>query len=77
MPSQVASELLDFDMDRYVNPWLPHNRVGRLPAPISRFLLCRCLYRHSHSRRDLQVRSWSHQPQPTRHRCVFGRQCDS
>jgi hypothetical protein len=38
MPSQVASELLDFDMDRYVNPWLPHNRVGRLPAPISRFL---------------------------------------
>jgi CBS-domain-containing membrane protein len=38
MPSKVASELLDFDMDRYVNPWLPHNRVGRLPAPISRFL---------------------------------------
>jgi hypothetical protein len=38
MPSKLASELLDFDMDRYVNPWLPHNRVGYLPAPISRFL---------------------------------------
>ncbi|KAM0705088.1 hypothetical protein Q7P35_007875 [Cladosporium inversicolor] len=38
MPSKMASELLDFDMDRYLNPWLPHNRVGYLPAPISRFL---------------------------------------
>ncbi|GAB7323303.1 hypothetical protein MBLNU13_g05777t1 [Cladosporium sp. NU13] len=38
MPSNMASELLDFDMDRYLNPWLPHNRVGHLPAPISRFL---------------------------------------
>lgn len=38
MPSKMASELLDFDMDRYLNPWLPQNRVGYLPAPISRFL---------------------------------------
>lgn len=38
MPSRMASELLDFDMDRYVNPWIPHNRVSYLPAPISRFL---------------------------------------
>ena len=38
MPSKMASELLDFDMDRYLNPWLPRNRVGYLPAPISRFL---------------------------------------
>lgn len=38
MPSKVASELIDFDIDRYINPWIPHNRVGYLPAPISRFL---------------------------------------
>jgi CBS-domain-containing membrane protein len=38
MPSKLASELLDFDMDRYLNPWLPHNRVDRLPMPVSRFL---------------------------------------
>lgn len=36
--SKVASELLDFDMDRYLNPFLPHNRVNRLPTPISRIL---------------------------------------
>ena len=38
MPSKMASELLDFDMDRYLNPWLPHNRVDRLPTPLARFL---------------------------------------
>lgn len=37
MPSKMASELLDFDMDRWLNPWLPRNRVDRLPTPISRF----------------------------------------
>ncbi|KAM0699457.1 hypothetical protein Q7P36_000459 [Cladosporium allicinum] len=26
MPSKMASQLLDFDMDRHLNPWLPHNR---------------------------------------------------
>lgn len=38
MPPKMASELLDFDMDRYLNPWLPHNRVDRLPTPLARFL---------------------------------------
>lgn len=38
MKSKAASELLDFDLDNYVNPWLPHNRVDRLPTPISRVL---------------------------------------
>jgi CBS-domain-containing membrane protein len=38
MPSKMASQLLDFDMDRHLNPWLPPNRVSRLPTPISRFL---------------------------------------
>jgi len=37
MPSKMVSELLDLDMDRYLNPWLPRNRVGYLPTPISRF----------------------------------------
>ena len=38
MPSKTASQLLDFDMDRYLNPWLPHNRIDRLPTPLARFL---------------------------------------
>ena len=29
---------LDLDLDRWLNPYIPHNRVARLPAPISRFL---------------------------------------
>lgn len=38
MLSKVASELLDFDIDRYVNPFVPRNRLDRLPTPVSRFL---------------------------------------
>lgn len=38
MPSKVVSELVDFDIDRYLNPFVPHNRVSRLPTPIARFL---------------------------------------
>lgn len=35
---QIASELLNLDVDRYLNPWIPPNRLSLLPAPISRFL---------------------------------------
>lgn len=28
----------DLDIDRWLNPYIPRNRVARLPAPISRFL---------------------------------------
>lgn len=38
MASKGAPKWLDFDMDNHINPWLPHNRVDRLPAPISRIL---------------------------------------
>lgn len=34
---RVVSELLNFDIDRYLNPWIPPNPLGHLPSPISRF----------------------------------------
>lgn len=30
--------IIDFDIDRYLNPWIPSNRLSRLPKPVSRFL---------------------------------------
>lgn len=38
MPSKLASEMLDFDIDRYMNPYIPRSRLDRLPTPVSRFL---------------------------------------
>jgi len=38
MKSAAAEFFLNFDIDRYLNPWIPHNRLGRVPKPISRFL---------------------------------------
>ena len=35
---RILAEFLDFDIDRYLNPWIPHNRLDRLPKPISHFL---------------------------------------
>lgn len=31
-------QILDFDIDRYLNPWIPHNRLNYLPKPVSRWL---------------------------------------
>jgi hypothetical protein len=38
MPGKVADQLLNFDIDRYINPFIPHNRLSYLPTPISRWL---------------------------------------
>lgn len=38
MESSLLHQLLDFDIDRYLNPYIPHNRLSILPKPISRFL---------------------------------------
>lgn len=38
MEPSVLEQLLDFDVDRYLNPWIPHNRLYILPKPISRWL---------------------------------------
>lgn len=38
MQPTVLEQLLDFDIDRYFNPWIPHNRLHILPKPISRWL---------------------------------------
>ncbi|KAL1304504.1 hypothetical protein AAFC00_003493 [Neodothiora populina] len=32
------ARFLDFDLDTYLNPYLPHSRLSRLPEPISRWL---------------------------------------
>lgn len=34
----LSLQLLNFDIDRYLNPYIPHNRLYILPKPISRFL---------------------------------------
>ena len=38
MSSEPAHGLLNFDIDRYINPWIPHNRLYLFPKPVSRFL---------------------------------------
>lgn len=38
MPGKVVSQIVDFDIDRYINPWIPHNRLGYLPTPVNRWL---------------------------------------
>ncbi|CAK3831769.1 related to HPP family [Lecanosticta acicola] len=39
MPSESHFEqLLNFDIDRYLNPYIPHNRLYIFPKPISRWL---------------------------------------
>lgn len=45
---------LNFDIDRYLNPWIPHNRLGRLPKPISHFLG----YRHEPSKEPPSWIQW-------------------
>jgi len=34
----VASQLLNFDIDRYLNPYIPHNRLDVFPQPFRRLL---------------------------------------
>ncbi|KAF2720592.1 hypothetical protein K431DRAFT_226148 [Polychaeton citri CBS 116435] len=34
----TKDKLLNPDIDAYLNPWLPRNRIDRLPAPVRRFL---------------------------------------
>lgn len=38
MEPNIFEQLLDFDVDRYLNPWIPHNRLYILPKSISRWL---------------------------------------
>lgn len=33
----VSQHLLHWNIDNYLNPWIPHNRLYMLPKPISRF----------------------------------------
>lgn len=38
-PSEsVSHQLVHFDIDRYLNPWIPSNKLSALPKPVSRFL---------------------------------------
>ena len=37
-PTVVETHLLNFDIDRYLNPWIPHNRLYVLPSFVSRWL---------------------------------------
>jgi len=38
MAPTTKEQILDFDVDRYLNPWIPHNRLYILPTWISRWL---------------------------------------
>ncbi|KAK5125425.1 hypothetical protein LTR85_000534 [Meristemomyces frigidus] len=38
MGSETLYELLNFDIDRYVNPYIPHNRLYILPRPLQHIL---------------------------------------
>ena len=38
MVSETLYELLDVNIDKYINPYLPHNQFRHLPRPISHFL---------------------------------------
>ncbi|KAF1822730.1 HPP-domain-containing protein [Dissoconium aciculare CBS 342.82] len=35
---KLSYQLLHFNIDRYLNPWIPRNRLNNLPKPISKFL---------------------------------------
>ncbi|OQO03501.1 hypothetical protein B0A48_10165 [Cryoendolithus antarcticus] len=54
MPSKAASNLLDFDIDSHLNPYIPHNRLDRLPRSISRWLG----YRHDESKDPHALIQW-------------------
>ena len=38
MSSETMHDLLNFNIDRYLNPYLPHNHLNILPKPITHFL---------------------------------------
>lgn len=52
--SQTLQELLDFDVDRYLNPWIPHNRLYIFPRFVTRWLG----YRHKPQKEPYQVLQW-------------------
>lgn len=58
MPSSKTTtwrrNLLDFDLDRHLNPYIPHNRLSRLPQAISRWLG----YRQEPQKEPLQIAQW-------------------
>nr|OQO23901.1 hypothetical protein B0A51_12638 [Rachicladosporium sp. CCFEE 5018] len=54
MPSKIASALLDFDIDAHLNPYIPHNRLDRLPRSLSRWLG----YRHEESKDPHALIQW-------------------
>ncbi|EME81985.1 uncharacterized protein MYCFIDRAFT_211512 [Pseudocercospora fijiensis CIRAD86] len=52
--SEPWRQLLDFDVDRYLNPWIPHNRLYILPKPIRHWLG----YRESPQKEPYAVLQW-------------------
>lgn len=52
--SDALRQLLDFDVDRYVNPYVPHNRLHIFPQFISRWLG----YRTTPQKEPWQVVQW-------------------
>ncbi|GIZ47797.1 hypothetical protein CKM354_001088000 [Cercospora kikuchii] len=52
--SEVAKQFLDFDIDIYINPYIPHNRLYILPDFASRWLG----YRHEPQKEPWQALQW-------------------
>ncbi|KAM3417852.1 hypothetical protein BST61_g6073 [Cercospora zeina] len=52
--SEVARQLLDFDIDRYISPYIPHNRLYILPDCASRWLG----YRHEPQKEPWHALQW-------------------
>ncbi|KAF7192593.1 Transmembrane protein [Pseudocercospora fuligena] len=52
--SEALRQILDFDVDRYLNPWIPHNRLYILPKSIRHWLG----YRESPQKEPYNVLQW-------------------
>ncbi|KAI5364957.1 hypothetical protein Slin15195_G044950 [Septoria linicola] len=52
--SEAVRNLLNFDVDRYLNPYVPHNRLYIIPKPVSRWLG----YRSEPQKEPWQVLQW-------------------
>ncbi|EMC96986.1 hypothetical protein BAUCODRAFT_121514 [Baudoinia panamericana UAMH 10762] len=55
MENGILNELLNFDIDRILNPWVPHNCLYILPTWISRFLG----YRHKPQKEPPCLVQWA------------------
>lgn len=50
----LDEHVLNFDIDKYINPYVPHNRLDALPKPVTRFLG----YRAEPQKEPHQVLQW-------------------